>query len=146
MHLGITGPFLVGIDILHLPSLPVQVPSSPDRAALVEISCSTVHLVARTAIAIHRAGLRMGCEQDLPMVVAALLLARTWYRSGTENLPLHFSACPINRYQSQLYMCYGRVAETASYVGGPRFRSPPGDRPSWFSSVPQMKEPGYYLK
>jgi hypothetical protein len=48
-----------------------------DRVVLFEISGSIAHLVARTVIANHQAAPHMGCEQDLPMVVAALLLLGT---------------------------------------------------------------------
>jgi hypothetical protein len=77
LHLWMTGLFLVGSDILHPLSLQVPVPLCQDREVLVEISCSTVHLMARTTIANHQAGLHMGCKQDLPMVVAGLLLVGT---------------------------------------------------------------------
>jgi hypothetical protein len=63
--------------------------------ALVEISGSTARPVARTVTASHQAVLHMDCEQDLPMVVAALLLQGTLHKSGTHSQYFHFPASPV---------------------------------------------------
>jgi hypothetical protein len=65
--------------------------------ALVEICGSTAHLVARTVTASRQAALHMGCEQDLPMVVAALQLPGTLHTSETRSLYFHFPAFPVKK-------------------------------------------------
>jgi len=87
----------VDSDILQLLSHQVQVPLCQDMVVLVEISGSIAHLVARTVIASHQAALHMGCEQDLPMVVAELLLPGTIHKSGTHSLCFLVPASPVKK-------------------------------------------------
>ena len=97
MHLVVTALSQVDSDTLRLLSPQAQVPLCQDRVVLVEISGSIAHLVARTVIASHQAVLHMGCEQDLPMVVAALLLPGTVHRSGTRSLCVLVPASPVKK-------------------------------------------------
>jgi hypothetical protein len=53
--------------------------------------------VASTVIASHQAALHMGCEQDLPMAVAPLLLPGTIQKSGKHSLCFLVSASPVKK-------------------------------------------------